>query len=46
MRNVGRKLVIAEYKITIGPRPFSNQNTGLTDQTCNHLAICADQFFE
>ena len=37
---------VVEYKITFGPwRPFSDQNTGLTDQTCNDLAICTDQFF-
>ena len=34
-----------EHKITVDPRPFSDQSTGLTDQTCNHSAICADQFF-
>ena len=34
-----------EYKIPVGPRPFSNQNIGLTNQTCNHSAICTNQFF-
>ena len=34
----------AEYKTMVGPQPFSDQNTGLTNQTCNHLAICTDQF--
>ena len=34
----------AEYKIMADPRPFSDQKTGLTNQTCNHLSICADQF--
>ena len=27
-----------EYKITVGPWPFSDQNTGLTNQTCDHSA--------
>ena len=30
--------------VTIGPWPFSDLNTGLTDQTCDYSAICADQF--
>ena len=35
--------IITEYKITVGLRPFYNQSIGLTDQTCNHLAIYANQ---
>ena len=34
----------AEYEITIDPQSFFDQNTGLPNQTCNHLAICVDQF--
>ena len=29
----------AEYKIMVGPVPFSDQNTGLTNQTC-YIVIC------
>ena len=29
----------------VGLRPFSDQNTGLTNQTYDHLTICADQIF-
>ena len=46
-----RSYLITQYfaymyrvKIIVGLHPFSDQNTGLTNQTCNHLAICADQF--
>ena len=34
----------AKYKITVSPRPFSDQNSGLTEQTCNYSAICAHHF--
>ena len=34
----------AEYEITIDPQSFFDQNTGLPNQTCNHSAICVDQF--
>ena len=33
-----------DYKITVDPRPFSDQNTRLTNQTYNRSAIYAEQF--
>ena len=35
----------AEYNITVGPRPFSDQVMLLTDQCSRWSAICADQIF-
>ena len=35
----------AEYNITVGPRPFSDQVMLLTNQCSRWSAICADQFF-
>ena len=38
-------VVYTEYKITVGPRPFPYQNTGMTNQThSTHSSIFVDQF--
>ena len=31
--------VYTQYKMTVSPRPFSNQNTGLTNKTYDNLAF-------
>ena len=39
------RIAVAEYNITVGPRPFSDQVMLLTNQCNRWLAICADQMF-
>ena len=33
-----------EYKITVGPRPFPYQNTGMTNQASTQSSNFVDQF--
>ena len=37
-------VVYTEFKITVGPRPFPYQNTGMTNQTHFHSSIFVYQF--